>query len=51
MGEGGEEKGFSPSALFLFRFHLFPFPSETPDTQASLNQNDKKLWTKSEISF
>ena len=39
MGEagGGEEKGrrFSPSALSLFRFHLSPFPPETPDTQAS----------------
>ena len=37
MGEGGggEEKGsFSPSALSLFRFHLSPFPPETPDTQA-----------------
>ena len=32
----GEEKGrrFSPSALSLFRFHLSPFPPETPDTQA-----------------
>ena len=42
MGEGwggrGEKKKegrFSPSALFLFRFHLSPFPSETPDTQAT----------------
>ena len=35
MGEGGEEKGtFSPSALSPFRFHLSPFPPETPDTQA-----------------
>ena len=35
MGEGGEETGsFSPSALSLFRFHLSPFPPETPDTQA-----------------
>ena len=34
MGEWGEEKGFSPSALSLFRFHLSPFPPETPDTQA-----------------
>ena len=25
---------FSPSALSLFRFHLSPFPPETPDTQA-----------------
>ena len=36
MGEGGggEEKGsFSPSALSLFRFHLSPFPPETPNTQ------------------
>ena len=34
-GGGGEEKGsFSPSALFLFRFHLSPFPPETSDTQA-----------------
>ena len=30
MGEGGEEK-----ALSLFRFHLSPFPPETPDTQAN----------------
>ena len=36
MGEagGGEEKG-APLALSLFRFHLPPFPPETPDTQAS----------------
>ena len=27
--------GVSPSALFLFRFHLSPFPPETPDTQAT----------------
>ena len=27
---------FSPSALSLFRFHLSPFPPETPDTQAKL---------------
>ena len=26
---------FSPSALSLFRFHLSPFPPETPDTQAT----------------
>ena len=32
MGEGGRES-FSPSPLSLFRFHLSPFPSETPDTQ------------------
>ena len=39
MGEarGGVEKGsFSLSALSLFRFHLSPFPPETPDTQAKL---------------
>ena len=31
---GGEEKeSFSPSALSLFRFHLSPFPPETPDSQ------------------
>ena len=35
-GEGEKRKeGFSPSALSLFRFHLSPFPPETPDTQAS----------------
>ena len=41
MGEGGggEEKGFSPSALSLFRFHLSPFPPETPDTQAKFTLN------------
>ena len=33
MGEGGEEK---TSALSLFRFHLSPFPQETPDTQATV---------------
>ena len=34
---GGVEKGsFSLSALSLFRFHLSPFPPETPDTQAKL---------------
>ena len=26
---------FSPSALSFFRFHLSPFPPETPDTQAT----------------
>ena len=30
MGEGG-----GGEALSLFRFHLSPFPPETPDTQAS----------------
>ena len=52
MGEGGggEEKGFSPSPLSLFRFHLSPFPQkrlilrsfsfspETPDTQAIISR-------------
>ena len=34
---GGVEKGsFSLSALSLLRFHLSPFPPETPDTQAKL---------------
>ena len=32
MGEGGGGR----RALSLFRFHLSPFPPETPDTQASL---------------
>ena len=32
-GGGGEEKGFSPSALSLFRFHLSPFHLETPYTR------------------
>ena len=32
-GEGGR-RGFAPSALSLFHFHLSPFPPETPDTQA-----------------
>ena len=40
MGEGGggrgEKRSFSPSALSFFRFHLSPFPPETPDTQAML---------------
>ena len=31
MGVGGGGR----TALSLFRFHLFPFPPETPDTQAS----------------
>ena len=40
MGVEGSSKSicvrrFSPSALSLFRFHLSPFPPETPDTQAS----------------
>ena len=38
MREGGggkrKEGRFSPSALSLFRFHLSPFPPETPYTQA-----------------
>ena len=33
MGEGGR-RGFPPSALSLFHFHLSPFLPETPDTQA-----------------
>ena len=44
MGEGGggrrERKGFSPSALSLFRFHLSPFPPETPDTQARRGEEE-----------
>ena len=36
--EGSSEsicvRRFSPSALSVFRFHLSPFPPETPDTQA-----------------
>ena len=54
MGEatGGEES--SPSALSLFRFHLSPFPPETPDTQASTQSttnndqfsvNTQDLWS------
>ena len=36
LDEGGVRGGdISPSALSLFRFHLSPFPPETPDTQAS----------------
>ena len=43
MGVEGSSKSicvrrFSPSALSLFRFHLSPFPPETPDTQAMLNR-------------
>ena len=36
MGEG-EKKGrrFSPSALFLFHFHLSPFLPGTPESQAT----------------
>ena len=37
MGEGGEEKN---SALSLVRFHLSPFPPETPDTQANLARSE-----------
>ena len=36
--EGSSEsicvRRFSPSTLSVFRFHLSPFPPETPDTQA-----------------
>ena len=40
MGEGEKRKeGFSPSALSLFRFHLSPFPPETPATQARVKLN------------
>ena len=43
MEAGGEE--FSPSVLSLFRFHLFPFSPETPDTQASPFQiSVRGLW-------
>ena len=38
-GEGGEKRKegrFSPSALSVFRFHLSPFPPETPDTRANI---------------
>ena len=45
MGEGGggEEKGFSPSgpsALSLFRFHLFPFPQKRLILRLTANQLD-----------
>ena len=45
MGEGGggEEKGFSPSgpsALFLFRFHLSPFPQKRLILRLTANQLD-----------
>ena len=33
---------FSPSALSLFRFHLSPFPPETPYTQASGNLTEAR---------
>ena len=41
-GGGGrrEKKG-----SLLFRFHLFPFPPEMPDTQARLRYN---MWTYSD---
>ena len=41
MGEGGGGRGRreSSSVLSLFRFHLFPFPPETPDTQAKEGDN------------
>ena len=35
---GGGGRGFSPSPLSLFRFHLSPFPPETPDTQAKMSE-------------
>ena len=35
------------SALSLFRFHLSPFPPETPDTQATVRQKSPfSLWKK-----
>ena len=34
-GGGGRRERKLSSALSLFRFHLSPFPPETPDTQAS----------------
>ena len=45
MGEGGggEEKGFSPSGpsvLFLFRFHLSPFPQKRLILRLTANQLD-----------
>ena len=52
MEEGGggrgkkRKEGFSPSALSLFRFHLSPFPPETPDTQASRRALDLDNLTK-----
>ena len=41
MGEGGGGRGRreSSSVLSLFRFHLFPFPPEKPDTQAKEGDN------------
>ena len=35
MGEGGGGR----SSLSLFRFHLSPFPPETPDTHAKLSNS------------
>ena len=46
MGEGVEEK-----ALSLFRFHLSPFPPETPDTQANLNRIPALTVTDCHIGF
>ena len=39
MGEGGGGRRESSSVLSLFRFHLSPFPPETPDTQAKEGDN------------
>ena len=46
MGEGVEEK-----ALSLFRFHLSPFPPETPDTQVNLNRIPALTVTDCHIGF
>ena len=51
-GEGGEKRKegrFSPSALSVFRFHLSPFPPETPDTRANIQKESKQ--TKKRADF
>ena len=45
-GGGGRRESFSPSALSFFRFHLSPFPPETPDTQATHTKTLRQRQTK-----
>ena len=52
MGEGGggEEKGsFSPSPLFLFRFHFSPFPHFLASRETMASDPEGQLSDQSDI--
>ena len=49
-GGGGEEKGsFSPSPLFLFRFHFSPFPHFLASRETMASDPEGQLSDQSDI--